>query len=193
MTKITTEELELLLEGQAEDQGLDYKADCAWDVNTFAKDILAMSNVRDGGRLVIGVAEQDQAFVRQGISEANKVTFKIDEMRDQMTQFADPHVEFTVDFPVDTAGRVYAVIQVASFREIPVISRKDSPAAGTTAGVIYYRNNNRRPESAPISNAYDMRDVVEVAVVRRMQKNKDFGLIAEVGDRQILDNELGEL
>jgi hypothetical protein len=44
-------------------------------------------------------------------------------MRDQLSKYADPHVEIGVSFPIDRNGLVYAAIRIASFREIPVISR----------------------------------------------------------------------
>jgi predicted HTH transcriptional regulator len=96
---MTTDELELYLQGQAESQTLDYKAAMPWGALSFAKDILAFSNVQDGGRIIIGI--EDGTFVRQGITEAQRNSYKIDIMRDQMASFSDPHVNFSVEFPLD--------------------------------------------------------------------------------------------
>lgn len=163
---MNTEEFELYLQGQAESPTLDFKAAMLWNASSLAKDILAFSNVQDGGRIIIGI--EDGTFVRQGITEAQRHSYNIDLMRDQMASFADPHVDFSVEFPVDKDGKQYACIRVEPFDEIPVICRKDS--ADTRAGTIYYRNRNRRVESASVSNSYDMREIVEVATVRMMQK-----------------------
>ncbi len=142
-----------------------------WNVVAFAKDILAFSNVQDGGTIIIGI--EDGTFRRQGISTEQRQTYKIDVMRDQMTAFADPHVNFLIDFPNDNDGRQYGCIRIEPFEEIPVICRKDS--ADTRAGVIYYRNRNRRVESAAVSNSYDMREIVEIAAVRMMLKKQRVG------------------
>jgi hypothetical protein len=126
-------------------------------------------------------------------------------MGDQFASYADPHVNFSVDFPIDKNGKQYACIHVEPFDEVPVICRKDS--ADTHAGTIYYRNRNRRMESARISNSYDMRDILEIATVRMMQRKVKAGFTAipsDQGDatgkaaqssavRRLYDDELGGL
>jgi hypothetical protein len=93
-----------------------------------------------------------------------------------MAGFADPHVNLSVEVGTDSIGKRYVAIRVRPFEEIPVICRKDSN--DTRAGIIYYRNRSRRIESAPVSNSYDMRDIIEVATVRMMQRRQQFGHLA---------------
>ena len=82
---MNTEELEILLEAQSERQNLDFKQDCPWEVIRFVKHLLAMSNIKDGGYIVVGI--ENKNFLRQGVSQKNLETFNVDIMKDQMTQY----------------------------------------------------------------------------------------------------------
>jgi predicted HTH transcriptional regulator len=186
---MNTEELEILLEGQSENIILEFKADMAWNVQSLAKDILAMSNMPDGGDIVIGI--DDKTNSRQGVSIANIETFNYDIMKDQMSSFADPFVEFNIYFPKDSQDKDYVVIRIKSFREIPIICRRNGTEV--RGGVVYYRNTNGRPQSSPISNSNDMRDIIELAAVRMMRRKNKIGFTVLDSDKELLDNELQEL
>jgi predicted HTH transcriptional regulator len=161
---MTTDELEAHLDGQAETQTLDFKASCPWDALRFAKDILAFSNVRDGGLIVIGVTHE--TFAREGI---------------QIASYADPHVNFGIEFPKDRNDTVYAVIRIEPFNQVPTICRKDG--VDTQAGAIYYRNINRRIESSRVSNYHDMREIIEAATIRMMRRMQTIGFAPTSQDK----------
>jgi predicted HTH transcriptional regulator len=188
---MNTNELEARLEGRSETQQLDFKGPCSWDVNTFAKDILAMSNVQYGGEIIVGV--DDGTWKRVGITPAQRDSFAADIMRDQMTRFADPHVQFGVELVVDRNGLEYVIIRVRQFAEVPVISRVDSEPAGVRAGAIYYRSLHRRPESASVANSYDMRTILDLATVAMMHRRRAVGYTVTRTVEEDLDRELGDL
>ncbi len=181
-----TSELEELLEGQTETQSLEFKGSCAWEARTFAKDILAMANVRDGGWIVVGV--EDGTYKRQGLSEVQIRTFDQETMQDQMAEYADPFVSIQVFTPDDKEGRHYVVIKVRPFDDVPVICKKDG--LDLQQGAVYYRGKSRRPESARIRNSYDVRDLIELATVRMMRRKTEIGFTVIPSDKQKLDSEL---
>jgi predicted HTH transcriptional regulator len=186
---MTTDELESKLEGGTETQTIEFKGACYWDVNTFAKDILAMANVQDGGYIIVGVKElDDNTFQREGITEDQMNSYKIDIMKDQISNYADPYVDFTVEFLKDREGRTYAVIRVFPFEEIPVICKKESH--DTKKGVIYYRNRSGRAGSAPVSNSYDMREIIRRAAIKMMQREIEVGFSVEPSIKKKFDEEL---
>lgn len=172
-------ELEEQLRGGVETPSLDVKAASSWNALSLSKDIIAMSNVRDGGYIVIGV--EDRTFKRQGITADQKTTYDIDTMRDQMAKYADPKVVFTVEFPKDQDGLEYAVIRVLPFDEVPVICAAGS--GDLRKGVLYYRNTNAKVESAAVSNANDMRDIITTATQRMMRRlgEAGFSVVGQAG------------
>ncbi|MGO4129664.1 helix-turn-helix domain-containing protein [Inquilinus sp. YAF38] len=184
-----TDELESLLDGAEETDRIEFKAAIDWNKNIFVKDILAMSNIQDGGRIIVGVA--DQTFARQGLSETQIATYAIDHMRDQIAPFADPLVIFTRHVVEDRNGLKYVVIDVSPFETIPVICRRDG--ADVHQGTIYFRSRARRPQSARISNYMELRDVIDTAVSRGMRRMRRMGFAAEQEPAYDYDAELGGL
>jgi predicted HTH transcriptional regulator len=197
------DDLEKLLEGGTETPQLDFKDSCPWSARSFAKDFLAMSNTIDGGRIIIGVSEKSKGiFTRSGLKQEHKITYQIDTMRDQLAKYADPFVEFSVLFLKDKEGIEYVVLKIDPFREIPIICKVCDQQEGLIAGGLYYRNRNRKVESALVSNSYDMRDIIERAMLKMRYKAKQIGYsLSSVSDpeiaiktlKDILRKERGEL
>ena len=173
---VTTEELEALLQGSQESDTLEFKRAMGWDLG-LVKDILAMANVQDGGRIVIGI--EDETLVRQGVSQEQLDSFTPDIMMDRVAVFADPHVSFSVDKVPDTAGLWFVVITIAAFERTPVICAKDGGVQNELQrGAVYYRSKTGRPKSARVANANDMRDIVERAAIQTMRHFQSLGLQA---------------
>jgi len=160
----------------------------AWDRNVFVKDILAMANVIDGGRIVVGV--EDGTYQRQGLTEEQLATYQGEAMRDAMAPFADPRVVFRVETVSDLAGRRYVIIDVSPFDDVPVICRRDG--ADVHAGVIYFRSRTRRPQSAAVATSADMRDIVERAAALSARRLRRLGFVPDSGGPDY-DTELGGL
>lgn len=186
-----TYDFESLVEGSEESQTLEYKERCTWNIKTFAKDILAMSNVQDGGFIVIGF--EDETLKRQGVSKKDLGTYNLEQMRDQMAFYADPFVSFTLYKPTGRDGKKYIVIRVFEFAEIPVVSRHDK--YDIKEGVIYYRTRRKRPASEPINNSYDIRDVLDRAVVKLSAKRETQGYTVRLDEtnKEYYEKELGGL
>lgn len=188
---MTFEEFELKVEAQTETPNLDYKADMPWDVKSFAKDIIAMSNQRDASYIIIGIKENGTSYNKQGVSDANRSTYKIDIIKDQLMSYTDPAVDIQIFFFEDKEKKHYVVIKVAPFKDVPILSRKEIPG-DLKANTLYYRNTNKRVESAPISNSTDFKELIEIATVKLMQKRKALGYHAP-GNDESFEKELENL
>ena len=187
--KVTTEELEALLEGAEESDSLEFKGAMAWDHQGLAKDFMAMANIEFGGRIVFGI--EDATLARQGMTADQIATFDFDIMKDQIGKLADPYIQFSKEIVTDGEGRKFVVVTVAPFEDGLVICRNNGTEV--RAGAIYYRSRTRRPQSAPISNSTEMRDLIDIAVVRRARRNARIGYTVAVDPGYDFDAELGGL
>lgn len=188
---MNTEEFESLILGAEETQALEFKGPCQWSVKLFAKDILALSNVQDGGFIVIGV--EDKSWKRVGMTAAQTNSFQQEVMQDQMTSCSDPFVTFSCYKVKGADKKKYVVIKVHEFPEVPVVSRTDK--FDLKEGVIYYRTRRRRPCSEPVANSYDMQDILDRAAVKLMSKRRSQGYRSaeEETNKQLYEKELGGL
>lgn len=183
---MTPKELEdILLDAQETDR-LEFKGPMSWSVQSLIKDILALSNVRDGGWIVIGI--DDATRSRVGVSSTQADTFDSDIMKDQVGVYADPHVEFCIHKVADNSGTNFVVIEVESFEEFPVICKKDS--SDVNRGCIYFRSKTQKPQSARVSNVNDMRDIIERSAAQKMKAFGRLGFSPQGSLNNNLDAEL---
>ncbi|MFA6980520.1 MAG: ATP-binding protein [Ignavibacteriaceae bacterium] len=155
---------DLILHGR-EERNLEYKGDINWDDGQIraklTKTILGMSNIRDGGTIVIGVQEKNEIFEPIGISDTNFETFKQDDISSFVNEYADPFVEVSLN-RVELKDKKYVVIQIEEFSELPVICKKDG-AQGLFRGEIYTRPR-RKNETVKVPSQVEMREIVDMAV-----------------------------
>lgn len=186
---MNTDEFEALLEGATETTSLDFKAAMDWSPNSLVKDMLAMANVQDGGRIVVGV---NNDLSRTGMSDSQLATFSEEIMQDQVAEYADPYVNFHVLTALDRAGLKFTIIDIAEFELSPVICRKGG--LDVNRGDIYYRSPSGRPASARVAKEHDLRDILDRAVVKLMSKRKNQGYETPMPNyEQVYDEELGDL
>lgn len=131
----------------------------------LTRTILGMSNLRDGGHIVIGVNEVTERGVKRcqpvGAEVAHVNTFDPDEMADFVQKYADPYARFGVDI-VELDGRQFVVVSVAGFDKYPVICRA-SYETELSQGAIYVRPESGRPRTEIVSSYKEMRDLVDLA------------------------------
>jgi len=160
----------------SEDRNREYKTSFPWERTTdgetmakVTKTILAMSNLRDGGHIAIGVDEDKSGcFSPKGMQQADVATYSFDEVADFVRNYAEPYARFGLDI-VEEQGKMFVVMSVAGFDEVPVICRK-SYGDILHEGLVYVRPQSGRPRSEPVAAYIDMRELMDLAAEKRLRR-----------------------
>jgi predicted HTH transcriptional regulator len=173
---VTNEDLKKLLEVRAETPTLDYKQGLNWKNATpdgkveLVKDILAMSNTRGGGDIVLGVRDND--FEPVGLPEDDFDSFDQTSINDFLHRYTDPPFSCQI-YKLTVDAKRFVVVRVPEFREMPIICMRD--ANSTKTGKLILRNGGlylrtEKATSQGISNSYEMRELLERAITRAADK-----------------------
>lgn len=158
--------LQLLKENSA----VDFKQSIKWDDYKikFTETIMAMSNLRDGGIVILGVSEENDNWQLEGIKDEDLATYDTDNMIDFVNKYASPPVNFDVVLhKVDNIQ--FLTINIHEFESEPVICKRDYNK-GLRKGFIYIRPIGK-PETRPIKNAEEMRELLDIAVEKKMRRS----------------------
>ena len=107
---------------------VDFKQSSSWiDLRgNIVRSILGMGNLRDGGLIIVGVAESNEKWELAGISDEHRGTYSFDDMKDCVAKYVSPGVEFSV-VEHSYQERVFLVIHVKPFVETPLVCKRDWP------------------------------------------------------------------
>jgi hypothetical protein len=169
---LTERDVRELLALKTENKNLDYKQSMNWGTATaeqkaaVVKDVLAMANTQDGGRIIFGVRDGD--FEAVGLTEEEFESFDPTRFADFLHRYADPLVECEIHkFVVE--GRRFVGIAVPEFSDVPIICKADLNDATNRQvlkrGATYVRTD--RAASEVVSTSEAMRDLMNRAVVKR--------------------------
>ncbi|MCK4643362.1 ATP-binding protein [bacterium] len=156
----------------SEERNLEYKCSMNWDSeeikSKITKTCIAMSNLPDGGVIVLGVKEiEKDVFYPEGMLEQDYNSFNQDNVQHWVNNHADPYVLLTVK-KIEVENLKYIVIQIKEFDLYPVICKKDSVTINE--GEIYCRPK-RKNESVKIPSQNEMREILELGVKNAVRKN----------------------
>jgi len=160
----------------SEDRNREYKASFPWERSTdgetmakVTKTILAMSNLRDGGHIAIGIDEERNGyFAPKGVQEEHLATYSFDLVADFVRNYAEPYARFGLDV-VEEQGKTFVVLSVAGFDEVPVICRR-SYGDVLHEGLVYVRPQSGRPRSEAVTAYVDMRELMDLGAEKRLRR-----------------------
>ncbi len=132
----------------------------------IVKDVLAMANTQDGGKIIFGVRDGDCEAI--GLAEEEFQSFDATRFADFLNRYADPSFECAIQkFIID--GKKFVSIDVPEFNDVPIICKTDANDSSgrqmLKRGAIYIRTNRAASEVVPEAEA--MRNLLNRAVVKR--------------------------
>ena len=154
------------IEAGKESRQLEYKQSVSWDEASIRmniiKTILGMANTPDGGTIVIGMERQDDnLYIPKGTIEDHEKTFQNeDNMKDVVSNYADPYIEFDVGI-YEYEEKNFVVFSISEFSELPVICKREYPDI-LRRGALYIRSK-RKPETIEVPSQVEMRELLELA------------------------------
>ncbi len=156
--------VETALKLNAESPSVEFKTGASWSTLQIAitRTVLAMSNLIDGGLIIVGQPEDPS--LPHGVNDKDLASFDPDIMHDQFDAYASPRAIVSIAL-VSIADQKYVAIQVSEFEELPIVCKKDcQPGLKLKAGSLYIRPFEGRPRSIAVRNAEQMRGVLELGV-----------------------------
>jgi len=186
------EEFRSLLALGHEQSGVEFKGPGSRADKRFLAEVilavLGMSNHRDGGRIFIGVAEdKSKALSPAGLSEAQDATWTYDDFAASVEEYADPSVSVHLEHFTFDGHRVIA-ITVGEFNDIPILCKKSYMATVVEKGKptqreilrkgACYVRPRRKPETTEIPTQADMRDLLDLAIEKRLRRYVSIGIKA---------------
>jgi hypothetical protein len=136
--------------------------------------VLAMTNRRDGGVVIIGVDEgPNRKPILRGVSDRDLQTWNADDVVAGIAPYADPAVRLRVTAPT-YLGLNYVALDIEPFDAVPVLCRRKYPPNAKREdplilreGALYVRSR-RKPESVEVPSQTEMRELIDLATEKRI-------------------------
>jgi hypothetical protein len=190
-----------IYEYENETHHLEYKESVNWkDTNKkeeIIQTIMAMSNIRDGGVIVVGVkeviTEQGKKYERKGMLDEHFYSFDEDRVRETVRQYAEPFVILNLTKKIYDRFK-FVIITVKEFDEMPVICRKSGKSDNLQVGQIYIRPKSGSVSTRKVQTYSEMKELVELAVMKQVRKYMQITSMMPTEEQQaekLYNNELG--
>jgi hypothetical protein len=194
---VSVEEVEELLKVNYETRGFEVKGPGLRTTRAFQAKViraaLAMGNLRDGGRVCIGIHNDKMAAMVPGLNATECAEWaNFDAVTAAFAEYADPPMQFSV-WPMSlSSGVQVVVIDVEEFRDIPHFCKREYTGV-LRRGALYVRPRGK-PESVEVSGPTELREVVELATGKQVREWVRIGRAAgiELGGSAAADPAAGQ-
>ncbi|MDO8383363.1 MAG: ATP-binding protein [Microbacterium sp.] len=169
---LSNDELAALIDVGVESRSIEFKGPGSTSSTEFvavvARACIALANQRDGGHVVIGVADNDPGGRNGGLDETQMAEWSnYDVVLAKVNAFADPPLGLAIGSRELPGGQQVIVIEVAEFAEIPILSAKEY-SGKIVRGQLYTRSM-AKPESSASNTQNELREVLALATEKQLQ------------------------
>lgn len=166
------EEIEVALSAGYELRHLELKGPgYRSDTHLFAKvtrAALGMGNLRDGGQVIIGIADDDPAAMLPGLQRDQLESWlAYDDVARKFAEYADPPLRFDVADILLSSGASVAVVSVSEFADSPHLCARAYESV-LRKGALYVRPR-KVPETSEVASLVEMRDVIQLATEKALR------------------------
>ncbi len=141
---------------------------------------MGMANRRDGGIVIIGVAECDQVLCPDGLTDVQMATWRYEDIADGLNKHAEPHISFEYQ-PCEWNGKKFLILHIHEFTDVPILCKKEYRDDSNQRlplekrekvlqkGLLYARSPNK-PEAKEIGSVESMRAVLSLAIDKGIRR-----------------------
>lgn len=170
-------DIDAFIDRGRESPALEYKRSAPWlELRLgIVKAALAFANSRDGGYIVIGMRRlAGDQYEAEGMRPEHLAEYALDTVQGFVNGYAVPFVSLDAA-QHEHDGRLFFVIAVDPFEDVPVICTRD--AGDDLRRAAIYTRSRRVISSAPIDNPEDMRALIDLATDRSVARLRARGLL----------------
>jgi len=171
MKEIPKEQLAMLLEAGYETRSIEFKSPFLWsdDNSKWLKEkvvraVLGMTNTRSGGQIIIGVSEDNNRIILDGLTNKQLNSFND---YDGIKGFIDGFSYTGTIFDISCGSfenKKFIIFTILEFYEIPVICKKDGMERDILKKDIIYARSMKSPYSTIQATYLELREVIHMAV-----------------------------
>ena len=147
-------------------------------LNPVVRAALAMGNLRDGGHVIVGIADGRLDEMEPGLTPEELASWlDYDELAKALRTYSDPPLRFDVKGRALSNGRAVAAIEIFEFADLPHLCAKAfDPPKGESAekhrlrkGALYVRPRGM-PSTTEVASSVEMREVLDLASSKRLSE-----------------------
>lgn len=138
----------------------------------IAKAALSMGNLRDGGYVVIGINDDQQAQMLPGLNDAELASWmSYDKVAAALAEYCDPPLRMEISKLALSSGATVAILRVEEFEDVPHLCIRDfgdMKNAVTKKGALYVRSR-KSPATTEIALSSELRDIITLATEKALR------------------------